>query len=62
MPYGVRYLARETLVAMRVRACLLAFSSYDDIFQNKFPDAPDEACAACIGRLVFYRYINPAIM
>ncbi|KAI0005064.1 hypothetical protein BJV74DRAFT_322488 [Russula compacta] len=46
MPYGIRYLARETLVALR----------------NKFPDAPDEVCAACIGRLVFYRYINPAIV
>ncbi|KAH9999926.1 hypothetical protein BJV77DRAFT_1058234 [Russula vinacea] len=46
MPYGIRYLARETLVAVR----------------NKFPDAPEEACAACIGRLIFYRYINPAII
>ncbi|KAH9006764.1 ras GTPase-activating protein [Lactarius hatsudake] len=46
MPYGIRYLARETLVAIR----------------NKFPDAPDEACAICIGRLIFYRYINPAII
>ncbi|KAI0307116.1 hypothetical protein B0F90DRAFT_1622592 [Multifurca ochricompacta] len=46
MPYGIRYLARETLVAIR----------------NKFPDAPDEACAACIGRLIFYRYINPAVI
>ncbi|KAH9060882.1 ras GTPase-activating protein [Lactarius vividus] len=46
MPYGIRYLARETLVAIR----------------NKFPDAPDEACAICVGRLIFYRYINPAII
>lgn len=46
MPYGIRYLARETLAAIR----------------SKFPDAPDEACAVCIGRLVFYRYINPAII
>lgn len=46
MPYGIRYLARETLAAIR----------------NKFPDVSDEACAACIGRLVFYRYINPAII
>ena len=30
--------------------------------QNKFPDASEEAYAACIGRLVYYRYINPAIM
>lgn len=30
--------------------------------QNKFPNASDEEYAACIGRLVYYRYINPAIM
>jgi len=46
MPYGMRYLARETLYHLRER----------------FPDAPEEAYAACIGRLVYYRYINPAIM
>ncbi|KAI0254740.1 hypothetical protein BJV78DRAFT_1120741 [Lactifluus subvellereus] len=46
MPYGIRYLARETLMAIK----------------NKFPDAPDDACAASIGRLVFYRYFNPAII
>ncbi|KAH8830869.1 ras GTPase-activating protein [Flagelloscypha sp. PMI_526] len=28
----------------------------------KFPKAPDTEYAACIGRLVFYRYINTAIM
>ncbi|KAG6899516.1 hypothetical protein C0993_009572 [Termitomyces sp. T159_Od127] len=46
MPYNVRYLARETLVHLRER----------------FPDAPEEAYAACIGRLVYYRYLNPAIV
>ncbi|KAF5388019.1 hypothetical protein D9615_000397 [Tricholomella constricta] len=46
MPYGMRYLARETLVHLRER----------------FPDAPEEAYAACIGRMVYYRYINPAII
>ncbi|GLB33790.1 putative GTPase-activator protein for Ras-like GTPases [Lyophyllum shimeji] len=46
MPYGMRYLARETLCHLRER----------------FPDAPEEAYAACIGRLVYYRYINPAII
>ncbi|KAI0824784.1 hypothetical protein BC628DRAFT_1444432 [Trametes gibbosa] len=46
MPYGMRYMARETLSAVR----------------NKFPDAPAEACAACVARLVYYRYINPAII
>ncbi|KAI0268208.1 hypothetical protein BC834DRAFT_821746 [Gloeopeniophorella convolvens] len=46
MPYAIRFLARETLAALK----------------NKFPDAPEEAYAACVGRLVFYRYINPAII
>ncbi|KAJ8086612.1 iqgap- protein [Marasmius tenuissimus] len=46
MPYSMRYLARETLRAARER----------------FPDASDEAYAACIGRIVYYRYINPAIV
>ncbi|THH19788.1 hypothetical protein EW146_g1464 [Bondarzewia mesenterica] len=46
MPYGMRFLARETLFALR----------------HKFPDASEEAYASCIGRLVFYRYINPAII
>ncbi|KAI0774141.1 hypothetical protein C8Q74DRAFT_1200411 [Fomes fomentarius] len=46
MPYGLRYMARETLNAVKA----------------KFPDAPVEALAACIARLVYYRYINPAII
>ncbi|TFK87060.1 hypothetical protein K466DRAFT_576027 [Polyporus arcularius HHB13444] len=46
MPYGMRYMARETLNAVK----------------EKFPDAPAEACAACVARLVYYRYINPAII
>ncbi|KAK7061814.1 ras GTPase-activating-like protein rng2 [Favolaschia claudopus] len=46
MPYNIRYLARETLLALRER----------------YPDAPDTLLAACIGRLVYYRYINPAIV
>ncbi|GJE84158.1 ras GTPase-activating protein [Phanerochaete sordida] len=46
MPYGMRYIARETLVALKER----------------FPHASDEAYAACIARLVYYRYVNPAIM
>ncbi|KAI0638045.1 hypothetical protein C8Q77DRAFT_1214962 [Trametes polyzona] len=44
MPYGMRYMAKETLAA------------------SKFPEAPVEACAACVARLVYYRYINPAII
>ncbi|KAF9462631.1 ras GTPase-activating protein [Collybia nuda] len=46
MPYVMRYLARETLVYLKER----------------FPDAPDEVYAACIARIVYYRYINPAII
>ncbi|KAJ4478052.1 ras GTPase-activating protein [Lentinula aciculospora] len=46
MPFSMRYLARETLACVRER----------------FPDAPEEAYAACVGRLVYYRYINPAIV
>jgi len=30
--------------------------------QEKFPGAPDEVYGACLGRLVFHRYINPALM
>ncbi|KAF5393827.1 hypothetical protein D9757_000036 [Collybiopsis confluens] len=46
MPFSMRYLARETLACVRER----------------FPDAPEEAYAASVGRLVYYRYINPAIV
>ncbi|KAJ7638716.1 hypothetical protein FB45DRAFT_409849 [Roridomyces roridus] len=46
MPYSIRYLARETLMVVRQR----------------FPDASDTLHAACVGRLVYYRYINPAIV
>ncbi|KAG9317305.1 ras GTPase-activating protein [Chiua virens] len=46
MPYSMRFIARETLRSLR----------------EKFPDAPDKAYAACIARLVFYRYLNPAIL
>lgn len=46
IPYGMRYLARETLAALR----------------EKFPDAAQEEHASCLGRLIYYRSINPAIM
>ncbi|OAX43512.1 hypothetical protein K503DRAFT_765843 [Rhizopogon vinicolor AM-OR11-026] len=46
MPYNMRFLARETLLSLK----------------EKFPGAPDEAYATCIGRLVYYRYLNPAIL
>lgn len=46
MPYSVRFMARETFLQLK----------------EKFPGAPDEVYAACIGRLVYYRYLNPAIL
>ncbi|TCD70814.1 hypothetical protein EIP91_001504 [Steccherinum ochraceum] len=46
MPFAIRFLARETLAALR----------------QKFPDSPNEVYATCIARLIFYRFINPAII
>ncbi|KAG1755714.1 ras GTPase-activating protein [Suillus lakei] len=46
MPYSVRFMARETLLRLK----------------EKFPGVPDEVYAACIGRLVYFRYLNPAIL
>ncbi|XP_006460082.1 hypothetical protein AGABI2DRAFT_202767 [Agaricus bisporus var. bisporus H97] len=46
MPFSMRYLARETLLALK----------------EKFPNGSDEQYAACVGRLVYYRYISPIIM
>ncbi|KDR83761.1 hypothetical protein GALMADRAFT_236120 [Galerina marginata CBS 339.88] len=46
MPYSMRYLARETLLCLRA----------------KFPGCPEEVYGACLGRLIFYRYINPALI
>jgi len=42
----MRYLARETLAALT----------------DKFPNATQEEYASCLGRLIYYRSINPAIM
>lgn len=46
VPYGMRYLARETLAALK----------------EKFPHGTEEEYASCLGRLIYYRSINPAIM
>ena len=46
VPYGMRYLARETLAALG----------------EKFPGAAQNDYASCLGRLLYYRTINPAIM
>lgn len=62
MPYGMRYLARETLLSLRVSLLSMEDALLAHCTQSKFPDASDEIYATCIGRLVYYRYINPAIM
>lgn len=65
MPYGMRYMARETLSAVKASSFRIHVHSETDVqslLQSKFPDASAEACAACVARLVYYRYINPAIM
>lgn len=46
VPYSLRYIACETLLALKV----------------KFPDQPEEVYASAIGTLIYYRYINPAIV
>ncbi|KAJ2272192.1 iqgap- protein, partial [Coemansia sp. RSA 451] len=46
MPYGMRYIARE------LRRALTA----------KFPDEPEAQVMKVVGHLVYYRYINPAIV
>ncbi|KAJ2884616.1 iqgap- protein [Coemansia aciculifera] len=46
MPYGMRYIARE------LRRALTA----------KFPDEPESQVMKIVGHLVYYRYINPAIV
>ncbi|KAJ2855939.1 iqgap- protein, partial [Coemansia erecta] len=46
MPYGMRYIARE------LRRALTA----------KFPDEPETQVMKVVGHLVYYRYINPAIV
>ncbi|THH07688.1 hypothetical protein EW145_g3209 [Phellinidium pouzarii] len=46
MPYGMRFLARETLAALKA----------------KFPNQTDEEYAVPLAKLLFYRYINPAIV
>jgi len=46
MPYGMRCIARELLLALRV----------------KFPDDTEEAYAIVLGRVIYYRLLNPAIV
>ncbi|KAJ2079411.1 iqgap- protein [Coemansia sp. RSA 988] len=46
MPYGMRYIARELRRALT----------------EKFPDEPESQVMKVVGHLVYYRYINPAIV
>lgn len=64
MPYGIRCLARETLLLLRVCPTILSprFRKIHHLLQDRFPDATEQEYAACIGRLVYYRLINPAIV
>ena len=55
---GARNFSASTSVYL-LQWCM---SFINKCYQEKFPGAPQESYAACIGRLVYYRYINPAIM
>lgn len=46
MPYGIRYIAREVFRAL----------------QEKFPNEPEDSLLKVVGHLVYYRYLNPAIV
>ncbi|MCO5597450.1 hypothetical protein L7F22_051528 [Adiantum nelumboides] len=46
MPYGIRYIAREVFRAL----------------QEKFPSEPESSLLKVVGHLVYYRYLNPAIV
>lgn len=46
MPYGLRFIARELYLALRI----------------KFKDESEESCNRTIGQLIYYRYIHPAIV
>lgn len=46
MPYGIRYIAREIFRAL----------------QEKFPQESQDALLKIVGNLVYYRYLNPAIV
>ncbi|KAF9412598.1 hypothetical protein BGZ94_000998 [Podila epigama] len=46
MPYGIRYIAKEVSAALRA----------------KFPQEPEENITKAVGNLIYYRYLNPAII
>lgn len=46
MPYGIRYIAKEVGSALRA----------------KFPYEPEDSISKAVGHLIYYRYLNPAIV
>ncbi|KAI7832446.1 hypothetical protein BC939DRAFT_435523 [Gamsiella multidivaricata] len=46
MPYGIRYIAKEV----------------GDALRSKFPHEPEENITKAVGNLIYYRYLNPAIV
>nr|XP_018671818.1 IQ motif containing GTPase activating protein homologue isoform X1 [Ciona intestinalis] len=46
IPYGLRYIAK----------CL------QNLLKNKFPDTPEDEVLKMVGNLIYYRYMNPAIV
>ncbi|KAG0056318.1 hypothetical protein BGZ83_005686 [Gryganskiella cystojenkinii] len=46
MPYGIRYIAKEVGSALR----------------TKFPQESEENISKAVGNLIYYRYLNPAIV
>lgn len=62
MPYGMRFMARETLAALRVWQFYLHQYKRLTALQEKFPDEAEDIYAAAVGKLIYYRFINPAIV
>lgn len=46
MPFGIRYIGREVFRAL----------------QSKFPQEPEDRLIKVVGHLVYYRYLNPAVV
>lgn len=59
----MRYLAREMLTGLKVKYSTQTYQGARLIsLQAKFPNQTDEEYAIPLARLLFYRYINPAIV
>lgn len=58
----MRFLARETLAALKVRGLIPTVLLKLMPFKAKHPNHTDEEYAIPLARLLFYRYINPAIV